>query len=67
MRAVVFNQFGGPTVAHVREVEAPAPGPGEVLIEVVAASANPADLSRMAGRFGRWTSRASPGSTPPGW
>jgi NADPH:quinone reductase-like Zn-dependent oxidoreductase len=43
MRAMVIDQFGGPEVFRLAEVETPAPGAGEVLIRVAYASVNPAD------------------------
>ena len=38
MRAVVFDSFGPPEVLQLREIAAPTPEPGEVLIRVHAAS-----------------------------
>lgn len=35
MRAVVLAGYGGPEVLRLEEVEAPVPGPDEVLVEVV--------------------------------
>lgn len=52
MKAVVFEQFGDPSVVHVREVEVPEIGANEVLIDVRAASVNPVDVKRVAGMFG---------------
>jgi NADPH:quinone reductase-like Zn-dependent oxidoreductase len=43
-RVVVARQYGGPEVLEVVEQDLPAPGPGEVRIEVRAAGVNPADL-----------------------
>jgi NADPH:quinone reductase len=43
MRAVVIDRFGGPEVLEVRDLPAPSPGPGEVLVRVVAAATNPVD------------------------
>lgn len=36
MKAIVIDSFGGPEVLKEREVVAPSPGPGEVLVEVAA-------------------------------
>jgi NADPH:quinone reductase-like Zn-dependent oxidoreductase len=44
MLAARFHEFGGPEVVRVEEVERPAPGPGEVLVEVRAAAMNHLDL-----------------------
>jgi NADPH:quinone reductase-like Zn-dependent oxidoreductase len=43
VRAVQIDRFGGPEVLEVREVSAPSPGPGELLIRSVATSINPID------------------------
>ncbi|MCQ9187008.1 NADP-dependent oxidoreductase, partial [Streptomyces sp. IBSBF 2953] len=48
MRAIVATRFGGPEVLEEREVEKPQPGPGELLVRVVAASANPIDAKFRA-------------------
>ena len=48
MRAVVSSGNGGPEVLSIGEVEDARPGPGEVLVEVVATALNRADtLQRM--------------------
>ena len=50
MRAMVTPQFGGPDLFEERDVERPHPGPGEVLVRVVAAGTNPVDAKvRAAG------------------
>ncbi|MEU8148921.1 zinc-binding dehydrogenase [Nonomuraea sp. NPDC048901] len=38
MRAVVMEEFGGPEVLRIRQVEDPLPGPGQVLVAVAYAS-----------------------------
>lgn len=43
MKAIRYNQFGGIEVLQAEEVERPAPGPGQVLVEVAATSFNPVD------------------------
>jgi NADPH2:quinone reductase len=48
MRAAVIDRFGGPDVLRVAEREVPVPGPGQLLVEVVAASVNPVDASNRA-------------------
>ena len=40
MEAVVMSRFGGPDVLEYRTVEAPAPGPGDVLVRIDAVSVN---------------------------
>jgi len=49
MRVVVAERLGGPEVLSVRERPAPEPGPGEVLVEVVAAGVNFADIYQREG------------------
>lgn len=52
MYAVTLDGFGGPEVMKWAEVpDLPAPGPGEVLIEVVAAGVNRADLLQRRGLY----------------
>ena len=48
MRAMVTPQFGGPDLFEERDVERPQPGPGEVLVRVIAASTNPVDAKLRA-------------------
>lgn len=43
MRAMVIPRFGGPDVFELRDVEQPTPGPGEVLVRVIASATNPVD------------------------
>ncbi|MDX6229552.1 MAG: hypothetical protein QOI76_2942, partial [Frankiales bacterium] len=43
MKAVVIDEFGGPEVLHVQEVPAPAPGAGQIRVQVKAAGVNPMD------------------------
>lgn len=54
MRAMVIPAFGGPEVFELREVPHPVPGPGQVLVRVVAAGTNPVDAKiRAAGEWAR--------------
>lgn len=50
-KAVVFPAFGGPDVLQVVDVATPAPGPGEVRVEVKAAGVQPFDAHYRAGVF----------------
>lgn len=43
MQAAVLRKFGGPAQLSVEDVDTPRPGPGEVLVRVLASSANPVD------------------------
>jgi putative PIG3 family NAD(P)H quinone oxidoreductase len=51
VRAVVLDGFGGPEVMRVAEVPDPAPGPGEVLLDVAATAVNRADLLQRQGFY----------------
>lgn len=51
MKAIVVPQPGGPEVLAVADVPAPVPGPGEVLIDVVAAGINRADIQQRRGFY----------------
>lgn len=51
MRAVTVSAPGGPEVLRLAEVPDPVPGPGEVLVEVVAAGVNRADLMQRQGFY----------------
>jgi NADPH:quinone reductase-like Zn-dependent oxidoreductase len=55
MKAVRFHAYGGIDVLRVEEVERPAPGPGQVLVEVRAAGIQPGEVMiREGARHGRW-------------
>ena len=45
MKAVRFDRYGGPEVLDVRDVERPAPAPGEVLVAVRAAGITPGEIA----------------------
>jgi NADPH:quinone reductase-like Zn-dependent oxidoreductase len=49
MKAIVVHEYGGPEVLKFEEYPNPAPGRGEVLVRVAAASVNPIDYKRRAG------------------
>src|SRR6202035_3772832 len=50
MKAVVVHQYGGPEVLKFEEYPDPVAGPGNVLARVAAASVNPIDYKRRAGK-----------------
>src|SRR5436305_575422 len=51
MRAIVVDEFGPPEGLRVAEVQAPVPGPGEVLVETHAAPVNYVDMLVVAGTY----------------
>ena len=51
MRAVVVDAFGPPEVCTLRDLPDPAPGPGEVLIDVRACGVNYPDLLVIDGTY----------------
>jgi NADPH:quinone reductase len=51
MKAIVVNEFGGPEVLMLDDVVLPTPGPGLVLIRIMAAGVNPADTYIRGGSY----------------
>jgi NADPH2:quinone reductase len=51
MKAIVARAPGGPEVLALADVPAPVPGPGEILIDVVAAGINRADVQQRRGFY----------------
>ena len=52
MRASFFRKYGGPEVLEYGDWPDPSPAPGEVLVDVHAASVNAADWKMRAGQYG---------------
>ena len=52
MKAVRIHEYGGVNVLRYEDAPRPVPGEGEVLIRVVATSANPFDVAVRAGYMG---------------
>jgi NADPH2:quinone reductase len=61
MKAVRFRQFGTPSSLLIEDVPKPEPGPGEALVQVMAAGINPADVKNVAGHFSATTLPRIPG------
>jgi NADPH:quinone reductase-like Zn-dependent oxidoreductase len=53
MKAVYIERFGGPEVLHYGDLPDPTPGPGQVVVDVHAASVNGADWKVRAGSYGK--------------
>ena len=51
MRAIVVNEAGGPEVLTVAEIEAPKPGPGQLVAAVAAAGVNFIDTYQRSGLY----------------
>ena len=51
MKAVVYEQYGGPEALRLVEIEKPTPKEGEVLIHVAGATYNPVDAAIRSGVF----------------
>lgn len=54
MTAVRFHEYGGADRLRVERVPVPRPGPGEILVEVHAASVNPIDWKLREGLVRSW-------------
>ena len=52
-RIVVAERYGGPEVLALQDIELPAPGAGQVLVDVRAAGTNPIDFKLYSGDMGR--------------
>lgn len=51
MRALTYEKHGDPREGVVRKVFDPRPGPGQVVVRVLAAALNPADWKIVGGKF----------------
>ena len=51
MKVIALREFGGPQVLQPMELPTPEPGPGDLLIRVVAIGVNPADWKWRQGMF----------------
>lgn len=51
MRAVRIHRFGGPEVLESETISRPAPGSGEMLVRIRAASVNPVDFKIRSGDY----------------
>lgn len=51
MRVIEISEFGAPDVLKIAQRGTPSPGPGEVLIKVVAAGVNRPDVAQRYGKY----------------
>lgn len=51
MKAIILENFGGPEVMGIGEVESPLPGDNDVLVKVKATSVNRADIIQRQGHY----------------
>jgi NADPH2:quinone reductase len=51
VRAIEVREHGGPDVLRVAEVDAPSPGPGDLLVDVAAAGVNYIDTYHRSGAY----------------
>jgi len=51
LKAVLISEFGGADVLHIGEASRPSPGPGQVLVKVVATSVNRPDIVQREGNY----------------
>ncbi|MFJ6706850.1 MULTISPECIES: NADP-dependent oxidoreductase [unclassified Streptomyces] len=60
MKRIQYHQYGGPEVMRLEDFEPTRPGPGEVLVRVRAAAANPMDWGIRSGAMRMVTGRKFP-------
>jgi NADPH:quinone reductase-like Zn-dependent oxidoreductase len=51
MRAMIYRAYGGPERLEMADIPRPSPGPGQVLVRVIASSVNPVDWKRASGKM----------------
>jgi NADPH:quinone reductase len=51
MKALCFDKYGPPSVLTLTDMSIREPGPGDVLVQVVASAVNPSDVKNVAGAF----------------
>lgn len=60
MKAVYLVRFGGPEVLQFGDLPDPEPGPGEIVVDVAAASVNAADWKFRSGQYARHSASKFP-------
>jgi NADPH:quinone reductase-like Zn-dependent oxidoreductase len=63
VQAVVYDNYGEPEVLQLRRIPAPKPGPGDLVIDVHAASVNPIDWKVRSGMLQKFFPMTFPAIT----
>jgi len=66
MQAIQVKEFGGPEVLQVQQVPDPAPGAGQVVVDIKAVGINPVDTYIRSGLYGQRPLPYIPGSDAAG-
>ena len=48
---MIYRAYGGPERLEMADIPRPVPGPGQVLVRVIASSVNPVDWKKASGRL----------------
>ena len=48
---MIYRAYGGPERLEMTDMPRPSPGPGQVLVRVIASSVNPIDWKRASGKM----------------
>jgi NADPH:quinone reductase-like Zn-dependent oxidoreductase len=54
VKAAVLHRYGGPEELKYEDFPDPVPGPGEILVKVMAAGVNPVDMHEISGATRDW-------------
>ncbi|MGH7684343.1 MAG: alcohol dehydrogenase catalytic domain-containing protein, partial [Vulcanimicrobiaceae bacterium] len=60
MKAIAVDSYGGPEVCKLRDVEMPAPGPDELLVQIDFAGVNFIDVYMRRGTYARSSTYETP-------
>ena len=60
MKAIIFNEYGGPEKLEYVDIPVPVAGEGELLVKIAAASVNPVDWKVREGRLKFMTGKKFP-------
>ena len=61
MKGIRLEEFGGPEILRLSEMDEPRPGPGEIVIDLAAAGVNRADILLRSGAYHGTTLPVFPG------